>query len=514
MQGQAVQVLLIEDDEDDYILTREVLREIDGADFNLRWVSSYDEGMEILTSEEIDVCLVDYFVGGRTGLDLVQEAKAKNCVVPAILLTGKGDHEVDVAATEAGAADYLEKGDLSAGVLERSIRYAISEGRSRRALVERGTLLQATLDHTGAGIATFDGNMCLLTWNERILEMLDIPKELGQLDGAVVNLTPPDAGLGKLLAARLGLTGPDAEREMEVRTESGRFLEVRSNAMPGGGVGTICIDITERKRAEESLRASMEQAEAASRAKSEFLANMSHELRTPLNAIIGFSEVLLSNRKLEISGEAAQSYLTDILDSGRHLLDVINDILDVSKIEAGKFTLDDAWFDPERMVRAGMRLVRERASQANVALSASVLPGSFKVRADERALKQILLNLLTNGVKFTQSGGSVCLTMEQNAAGGLDICVADTGIGIAEHDIPKILEPFEQVESAHSRSHEGTGLGLPLSKALIELHGGTIAITSNKGQGTRVTISFPANRARFGCGQAEAEEARRLVGNG
>jgi PAS domain S-box-containing protein len=267
----------------------------------------------------------------------------------------------------------------------------------------------------------------------------------------------------------------------------------------------MVLDVTERRRAEEAL-ARARAAEEGSRLKSEFLANMSHELRTPLNAVIGFSEAMLAGLggKLE---ERGRDYVGDIAESGRHLLDLINDILDLSKIEAGKLELDEEAVDLAAAALASERIIAPRARQAGVALVASVDPALPPVRGDERRLRQILLNLLSNAVKFTPSGGEVRVEAKRTRDGGIELTVADTGIGMRPEDIPLALELFRQVDGALNRRFEGTGLGLPLVKSLAALHDAAFRIESAPGAGTRAILSLP--RARVLDRPAAAEKAAR-----
>jgi signal transduction histidine kinase len=244
-------------------------------------------------------------------------------------------------------------------------------------------------------------------------------------------------------------------------------------------------------------------AEAANRAKSEFLANMSHELRTPLNAIIGFSEVLKSQVFGPLS-ERYQSYAGDIFSSGSHLLGLINEILDLSKLEAGQFELHEAEMDLTVVINASIRIVEPQAEKGHVRLSARVEEGLPPLRADERRIRQVLINLLSNAVKFTPEGGRVRISCLRHGA-GVGISIADTGIGMAQDDIPKALEPFGQIDSKLARKYEGTGLGLPLAKHLVELHGGTLGIESRVNAGTTVTILFPP--VRMTGGEAALERA-------
>src|SRR6185503_8500818 len=231
-----------------------------------------------------------------------------------------------------------------------------------------------------------------------------------------------------------------------------------------------------REAIEQELIRAKNKAEAASRAKSEFLANMSHELRTPLNAIIGFAEII-NKRTFGSASERYIEYAGDIYNSGTHLLGLINDILNLSKLEAGKLQLQEQDVDLEFAIAACMTLVEDQARQANITLSVVRDPEVLMVRADERRLRQILINLLSNAVKYTPEGGSVGVrTFRRN--GGLAIAVSDTGIGMAAENIPKALAPFDQIERKVRRKQEGTGLGLPLAKQLTELHGGTLKIES------------------------------------
>ena len=227
----------------------------------------------------------------------------------------------------------------------------------------------------------------------------------------------------------------------------------------------------------------------ASKHKSEFLANMSHELRTPLNAIIGFSEVLQSGMAGPIS-EKQKEFVGDIRDSGKHLLSLINDILDLSKIEAGKMELDVARFDMASAIDNAMTLVRGRADRQGIRLEANVSSDVTEYEGDERKFKQIVLNLLTNAVKFTPEGGTVSLAAGRSK-GAYEVSVKDTGIGIAAEDHEKIFEEFQQVGVASARKAEGTGLGLTLTRRLVELHGGTIRVASAPGQGSTFTFTLP-----------------------
>jgi signal transduction histidine kinase len=261
-----------------------------------------------------------------------------------------------------------------------------------------------------------------------------------------------------------------------------------------------------RRRVEE-LEAAKLRAEAASKAKSDFLANMSHELRTPLNAIIGFSDLMKSEVLGPIGSDSYRGYVSDIHFSGCHLLEIINDILDVVRHESGKMELKEEIVAIEDVIADALRLIAPQATEAKVSLdwhpSAAALPGLY---CDRVRVRQMLLNVLSNAVKFTEPGGRVEIKTEVTS--GLELTVRDTGIGIRPEDIAHILTPFGQVASVYSRNHQGAGLGLSLTKALIERHGGQLTLCSAPGLGTTVRLSFPADR--LVRPQAERERATGL----
>jgi signal transduction histidine kinase len=266
----------------------------------------------------------------------------------------------------------------------------------------------------------------------------------------------------------------------------------------------------ENRSAYETLRTAKESAEAASRAKTEFLANVSHELRTPLNAIIGFSELMLNGARGPIGNSDYLGYLKDIFDAGTDLLRLINEILDLSKAEAGRLELLEDTVDIANVVRTVARLIGPRVESAGLALEIDLPDMPPFVFCDRLKVKQILLNLLSNAIKFTEPGGKIAMVMGVDSERGLFIAVRDSGIGIAPDDMPRVLQPFVQVDSALNRTHNGTGLGLPLAAAMVELHGGKLVIDSEPGRGTTVKAYFPLARI-VGIGDVAAAAPAPLV---
>src|SRR2546421_6593818 len=310
-------------------------------------------------------------------------------------------------------------------------------------------------------------------------------------------------------------------RTFEAQLDDGRWLHISERRTKDGGYVSVGTDITTLKLHEEKLlegerrqmatiadlRASQQalksqtleladlaqkyadekrRAEEANQAKSKFLANMSHELRTPLNAIIGFSEIMESGMFGPLGAEKYAEYCTDIRQSGQYLLDVINDILDMSKTEAGRIRLDLSDIRIGRFLNDAMRVVSARADDKKLPLTPDT-PHGIRLTADNRLLKQIVLNLLSNAVKFTPEGGHITIRARR-AAGWVRIAIADTGIGIPNDALAKLGRPFEQVESQHTKSHQGSGLGLAIARSLTELHGGTMRIRSTLGRGTFVLL--------------------------
>lgn len=267
----------------------------------------------------------------------------------------------------------------------------------------------------------------------------------------------------------------------EVRNDSGALLYYE---------GTV-EEISARKHTEQELLAAKETAEAASRAKTDFLATISHELRTPLNAIIGFAEIIRGELLGSVGVPEYRDYANDIHESGRHLLAVISDILDFVTAESGdlKMVVDDV--DLAALGRRTVRLLHEQAEQRQVGLT--FRPGTDEaiVRGDERRLNQILINLVGNALKFTPARGSVEVTIEEDGSDSLAIAVRDTGVGIAEDDIERVRQPFQQVDGTLARRHEGTGLGLAICDRLVRLHGGSLSLASTIGKGTTVRVVLP-----------------------
>lgn len=381
----------------------------------------------------------------------------------------------------------------------------------RLSSMHRRAMLNSVVDDSFDGIIITDADGVIQLFNATAGRMLRIMTAVAtgqRIETIVPEFTEFLARPGKDSDFGATPSGPGVRHEIDVIRQDGEAFsaelvinasKLRTSKKRSAGTDQILYiftfrDITERKRIEAAERKAMEEAIAASRAKSEFLANVSHELRTPLNAIIGFSEMIQAEMFGPLGAPQYAEYMKDIHGSGSHLLEVINDILDMSKIESGQMELQERKITLGDVIRSCLRLIQERAGDADVTVESNLPEALPDLRADERMVKQILLNLLSNAVKFTQSGGAITVSCGVADYGGLVITVEDTGIGIAAEDLEQALAPFGQIDTRLSRVYEGTGLGLPLVKSMVELHGGTLALESKVGQGTKVTVTFGRDR--------------------
>jgi two-component system cell cycle sensor histidine kinase PleC len=366
----------------------------------------------------------------------------------------------------------------------------------------------------------------IIVCNSKFRELNGLSEEAAR-PGASYQEALASGGGAKVVDGRvLGPKVHDGARDLEVQLADGRWFQISERRTHCGGFVSVGTDITPLKRHENQLTASEQrlrasvadlqrsqyalemqtqqlaelaekyseqktQAEEASRAKSEFLANMSHELRTPLNAIIGFSEILKEGHFGPLGAPKYGEYARDIHDSGHFLLSVIDDILDMSRIEAGRLKLDPRITQLDDTLEETMRVISKMAADKAIIIEAEV-PQDMELIADRRAVKQIALNLLSNAVKFTPRGGMISLRVRK-ARGVVAIAIEDTGIGIPRQAIDKLCKPFEQVQSQFSKSHTGSGLGLAIAKSLAEMHGGSLRIRSTEGRGTTVVVRLPVD---------------------
>jgi signal transduction histidine kinase len=387
-----------------------------------------------------------------------------------------------------------------ATVVKRSTQLLSSIFRRRRCTEAR--LLQSTLENIGEGLSVFDTRGRLIAWNSRFCELLELPPDLpvGAPLRDILMLQTARGDFGRddpsvEVAKRLEWFYRDVPTTKERVTPRGRVLQISRRAMPDGAIVSVYSDITDLKASERKLIRARSQAEMANHAKSEFLANMSHELRTPLNAIIGFSEIIAHELFGPLGNEKYLDYMKDIHQSSLHLLSIINDVLDMSKIEAGKLELSKEPLNIRHLIGEVTRMMRERAESRGIELVTKLSDGEVTIWADERAMKQIFLNLLSNAIKFSREGGEVCIRVLSAAEPDPAVVeFEDHGIGMNEEELQRALQPFGQAKPSTTRNYGGTGLGLPITKGLIEAHGGKLAIESRAGQGTIARVCLPTER--------------------
>jgi PAS domain S-box-containing protein len=362
-------------------------------------------------------------------------------------------------------------------------------------------LLTSLFDASGLGILVTDNHGRIMRVNDTFLSDYGWTREdlLGEEFTVIIPETEQD--LSRKLYRAFLERGHHGARELRILRKDGNVADiVATTAMLELSqkrrfmVSTI-RDMTERKNMVRNLRRAKEEADSANRAKSSFLANMSHELRTPLNAIIGFTEIMKAQTFGPINNPKYEEYLGDVHFSARHLLEIINDVLDMSKIEAGKVDLSESEVRVSAVLESVQRIMADRASTAAVDLEFTADDSVPNVRADQRLLRQILINLVSNAIKFSPPGKKIHVLATTGADGHLRLLVQDHGCGIPADKLSHVMEPFGQVKDPRHYAGQGTGLGLPLAKAMVELHGGHLMLESQEGIGTKVWVHFPADRS-------------------
>ncbi|HLF26003.1 MAG TPA: response regulator [Anaerolineae bacterium] len=530
MANGAVRVLLVDDDEDDYVIVRDLVSEIQDGQFHLDWEATYAAAQQVIGRHQHDVYLLDYRLGEHNGLTLLRAALEAGCQAPIILLTGQADREVDVEAMRAGAADYLIKGQISASLLERSIRYALERRRSLEALRESEIRYRTLFNNMLDGFA-----YCRMVYDDQGTPVdfiyLDVNNAFSKLTGLknvigkkVTEVLPSIREVHPELFeiyGRVARTGQPEELEFDF-TLLNQWLSISVNSPAPDHFVVVFDDITERKRTEVELQQAKEAAESANRAKSEFLANMSHEIRTPMNAVIGMTSLLLDT---SLTYEQ-RDFIETIRSSGDALLTIINDILDFSKIEAGKLELENYPLDLRACLEECLDLLSPKAAEKHLELTYQIdeLTPAILI-SDVTRLRQILVNLLSNAVKFTERG-EVAVTVEKDEGGGLKaegrrddftpalatsasagatiphpssfilhFSVRDTGIGIPAERLHRLFQSFSQVDTSTTRKYGGTGLGLAISKRLTEMMGGRLWVESEVGRGSTFHFTIRAEAA-------------------
>ncbi len=375
---------------------------------------------------------------------------------------------------------------------------------AENALLESQTRFFGAIDSLQEAFALFDADDRLVICNERYADLSGPMRHMVRPGRTFEEIMAASARCGWIVDARGREEEWIAERleqhrnpsgSLVRRLEDGRWYIVQESRTPEGGTAITGTDITRLKEAEQELKQAKEQAEVANLAKSQFLANMSHELRTPLNSILGFSEIMRQKLFGPLGAPNYEEYVGDIHHSGQHLLEVIDDILDIAKIEAHVLELSEDESDMSTLLDTAMQMVEQKAREQGVGLHRDVPTDLGRLKCDARRMLQVVLNLLSNAVKFTPSGGRVDVRAGMDADdNALWLAIADTGIGIHQDHLDVVVEPFNRAADALTRNFEGTGLGLSIASSLLELHGARMTIESEHGVGTTVTIRFPASR--------------------
>lgn len=517
MGDKPIRVLVVDDDRDDYLLTRDLFGEMNGQHYVVDWAADYDSALEAICSNQYDVYLLDYQLGARNGLELLREAKAKNCTGAAIILTGHGQHELDLEAMQAGAADYLEKGVLHAALLERSVRYALDQKRHQDELEQRVAERTAELARTNEAlrdseeryrglfdavpVAVFvcDSSGVIQDYNQRAAQLWHRQPQRGdpreRYCGAVRLFLPDGTPLPNDHSPIVDVlrTGtPQHDVELAIERPDGSIIPIVAHfsalkSAKGDIRGAIASfdDVTPQKRAQQAL-------EEADRQKDEFLATLAHELRNPLGTIRHLL-YLIGLRRGEISNAERQEYAI-IQRQSNTLVRLVDDLLDVSRITRGMIQLKRERVELARIVTHAVESSRPLIDAQRHTLEIKAPEEALWVDGDPVRLGQILINLLNNAAKYTPPGGQIRLSVERSSAQPPEaiIRVRDSGMGIPANMLTRVFDLFTQGARAPEQAAGGLGIGLTLVRRLVEMHGGSVQATSaGPEQGSEFVVRLP-----------------------
>ena len=520
-----LRLLIVEDSVDDTLLA---VREFKRAGYEVVFerVETAPAMLAALERNTWDLVIADYSLPQFSGIGALELLKSTGLDIPFVIISGSIGEDVAVDVMKSGAHDYIMKGNVKRLIpsIERELRDA-EVRRQRRAAEEalrdsearKAAIVDAALD----SIISIDHAGRIIEFNPQAEKTFGYKRDdvIGQPMAELI--IPPSlrsqhrealtrylaTGTGTVIGRRVELTG--------MRSDGSEFpveLSLTSISTSQPMFTAYLRDLTEQKKQEEAFQRSRELEEQnlrvaeANRLKSEFLANMSHELRTPLNAVIGFTEVLVDGKAGPLNAQQRE-YLSDILISGQHLMQLINDVLDLAKIEAGRMELDPKPFSLKAVAEEVCTIMQPLAAKRNITINLQVAENAEQVTLDLRKLKQVLYNLLSNAVKFSHEEGVVRLAIGLDAHEQLQIQVRDSGIGIKNTDLPRIFREFEQLESGASRRFPGTGLGLALTKKIIQLHNGSITVQSEFGKGSTFSVTMPRS-VNFAASTSAARNVR------
>lgn len=482
-------ILLVDDDDEDAFIVEELLDDAPGS-FQLTWKSSYEMALKVIETAPFDVCLVDYKIGGETGIEFLEKAAALGISCPMILLTGVGQHEIDVAASEVGAADFLDKASLTPVLLERAIRYAIAHGSALRDLDNQRHVLTTTLESLQGGIVAFNAEDEVMAANQRFGSLM---REIGSLSTAQEDTDAID------MARRILCSVEDRRRDQVVPMESsdGKAFEIRISPMPGLGSVLLIVDVTEQKTLQRSILEAKIAAEKANTAKSVFLAKVSHELRTPLNGVFGMSQLL----KLTDLNQAQSNHIDRLEESAKGLFALIEDLLDISMVEQGQFQIRNELLNIHKIVDDACNIALAASTETGLKIETSVTVDSeLDFVGDSKRIKQILTNFLNNAVKYAGQS-NIKVQARQTVDDWVRFMVRDYGNGIAQKDQIQIFDRFTQISPEQTSAKSGVGLGLSIAKELVEQMSGRIGVVSTLGDGAEFWFELP-----LGCGTSKFKE--------